>query len=444
VLLIAAPPAAADVVRLKPVKVRGAAVTFNIRSLQSAAISSAKVRAGKHSRRVRVGRLEAAVKRGTLRVRLRKTWTGGRHGKRLKRWARRRVRLVVRTAAHATPPVNNRTTAGGTHVLAYYYLWWSTNHWHDKLGPSYPYGASPLPLPATLDASGCGAVSRYAGNQLTDVPAALYSQDDPGLIEKHVRAAAAAGLAGFLVNWAGAGTPDQTKSSVTYSRRLDAMFAAVHKVNAEGIPFKIAISLKDANVASVDSISNDLSYLVRQYGNDPAYDHTYSSRPMLIWTGSRKHSLADIRAVSERFRHDFLLIGDETASTWPDGRAAYLDGDHYYWSTQDPYGNPYSFGQLQTLAATVRESGTNPDGSRKLWFAPFAPGYNSTLSGGSTCVPRKDGQTMRLLFNGNAATNPDGWTLISWNEIAEGSYIEPLQRYGNRYLDVLREIIRGR
>ena len=439
-LVAVAPQATARVSRLAPERVRGAVVTFDVSSLRGVVIRSAKIRTRGHSRTVRTGRLRAAVRRGKLRVRLQKSWTSGRRGKALRRWARKRVRLVVRFTG--VPPAGNR--AAGTHVYAYYYLWWSSAHWHDKLGASYPFGASPLPLPATLDVSGCGAVSRYPGNQLTDVPAALYSQDDPGLIERHVREAAGAGIAGFLVNWAGTGVANQTRTSVTYSRRLDAMFAAVHKVNAEGIPFKLAISLKDANTASVDAISNDLSYLERQYGNDPAYDHTYSGRPMLVWTGSRKHPLGDVRAVSERFRRSFLLIGDETESTWSDGRAAYLDGDHYYWSTQDPYGNPHSFGQLRSLAAKVRASGANPDGSRKLWFAPVAPGYNSKLNGGSTCVPRNDGQTMRLLFNGNAATNPDGWTLISWNEIAEGSYIEPLQRYGSRYLQVLSEIIGGR
>jgi hypothetical protein len=442
-VLAGSSPAVAAVRHLAPARVRGAVVTFDVRSLQTLTIRSAKVRAGAHRRSVRAQRLNRAIRRGVLRVRLRRSWTGGRRGKRLRRWARKRVRLVVRTAGSGVPPVNNRTVSG-THVYAYYYLWWSTSHWHDKLGSSYPYGESPLPLPATLDSSGCGPVSRYPGNQLTDVPAVLYSQDDPGLIEQHVRAAAGAGLSGFLVNWAGTGTADQTKTSVTYSRRLDAMFSAVRKVNAQGIPFKIVISLKDANVASVDAISNDLSYLERQYGNDSAYDHTYSNRPMLIWTGSRKHSLDQIRAVSERFRRSFFLLGDETESTWSDGRATYFDGNHYYWSTQDPYGNPHSFSQLRSLAGKVRASGPNPDGSRKLWFAPVAPGYNSQLNGGSTCVPRKDGETMRLLFNGNSATNPDGWTLISWNEIAEGSYIEPLQRYGTRYLQVLSEIIRGR
>jgi hypothetical protein len=343
------------------------------------------------------------------------------------------------------PPVGNRITSEiRPRIYAYYYLWWSQKHWHDKLGPSYPYGTSPLPLPATLDASGCGAVSRYQGNQLTDVPAALYSQDDLGVIEQHVRAAAAAGLAGYLVNWAGTGTADQTTASISYNTRLDAMFSAVRKVNAEGIPFKILINYKGSALPPVEAVTNDLAYLRHQYGSDDAYDHSYSSRPMLFWTNSRKYSLDAIRTVSGRFRGSFFLVGDEKETTWSDGRAAYLDGNSYYWSSQDPYGNPGSFVQLRSLAANVRASGPNPDGSRKLWFAPLAPGYDADLlKGGNSCVPRNDGQTMRLLFNGNAGSNPDGWTLISWNEIAEGTYVEPLQRYGARYLQVLREIIGG-
>jgi hypothetical protein len=48
---------------------------------------------------------------------------------------------------------------------------------------------------------------------------------------------------------------------------------------------------------------------------------------------------------------------------------------------------------------------------------------------------------MRRLFQGNLASQPDGWLLISWNEIAEGSYIVPLTRYGDAYLNVVRSII---
>ena len=52
------------------------------------------------------------------------------------------------------------------------------------------------------------------------------------------------------------------------------------------IPFRIWISYKNSNQVPVDSILNDLGYLERRYGNDAAYDHTYSSRPIFVWTAA--------------------------------------------------------------------------------------------------------------------------------------------------------------
>jgi hypothetical protein len=96
---------------------------------------------------------------------------------------------------------------------------------------------------------------------------------------------------------------------------------------------------------------------------------------------------------------------------------------------------------LQQLAASVRST-KNPDGSNKTWLAPFTPGFNSQLRfGGNTCVPRNNGATMHKLFDGNKPTNPDGWLFISWNEIAEGTYITPLTRYGDLYLSTIANII---
>ena len=61
------------------------------------------------------------------------------------------VDLAREGTIHAFTVQDTGLPAGfdGPRVFAYYYLWWSTNHWHDKLGSSYPYTASPLPLPAT-------------------------------------------------------------------------------------------------------------------------------------------------------------------------------------------------------------------------------------------------------------------------------------------------------
>jgi hypothetical protein len=351
---------------------------------------------------------------------------------------RKRPRLTLDLA-----PTSTAGAARRHRVYTYYYLWWSRRHWHDKLGPNFPYAADPWPLPATLDASGCNAGSLYEGNQLIDTPRALYGQDDPAVIERHVRQAAAAGIAGFIVNWRGTGEPVQDADSISYSRRLEEMFRAVTEVGREGVDFKIWLNYKaSSTILPTEYILNDLSYLQREYADSPALDRFYSDRPMLVWVGSRKYGLDTVRTVSERFRDTFFFVGDESWKTWGDGRAAYLDANHYYWSTQNSYTNPHSFEQLRDLAAMVRSSGPNPDGSNKLWFAPFTPGYDSQLNGGSTCVPRKGGETMRALFEGNAATDPDAWVLISWNEISENTHIEPLQRWGTTYLDAVEEIVR--
>src|SRR3954468_23631158 len=115
----------------------------------------------------------------------------------------------VGAASLALPWNLERADASGMPKRAYYYLWWSKDHWHDKLGHNFPYGRSPLPLPASLNAAGCDPHSHYAGNHITDVPRALYSQDQPAVIEHHVRQARAAGLHGFIAKWRGAGNRPQ-------------------------------------------------------------------------------------------------------------------------------------------------------------------------------------------------------------------------------------------
>ena len=328
-------------------------------------------------------------------------------------------------------------------MFAYYYLWWSESHWQEMLGPSYPVTDHPQPLPASLDAEGCQAVPAYPGSTLFDVAQFPRGQDNAGVIEQDVRDAARAGLAGFVANWAGSGSATQDPADSPYSRRLAELIRAVDQVRAEGTDFSLWISYKgSATTRTRSEINGDLEFLERTWASDPAFDGTYG-RPVVLLTGSRKYSTADLRAVSEANRASFYLVGDETRSTWDGDRAALLDGDHYYWSSQDPYANPDSFEQLESLADAVRGSGPNPDGAPKTWFAPLTPGYNSTLIGGSTCVPRKDGETLGRLYEGNRASRPDAWVLISWNEIAEGTYVQPLTRWGSRYTDLIGQLLTG-
>src|SRR4051812_48071856 len=214
-------------------------------------------------------------------------------------------------------------------VFAFYYLWWSINHWHDKLRRAYPYAADPLPLPASLPTDGCPPESLYARNHPPDVPARLWSQDDPGRIEADEREAASAGLAGFAVNWVG---------GATYDGRLAEAFRAADELNAEGVPFKLVLSYKaSATVLPLSTILADLAYYRDTYSLDPA-QYRLNGQPVIILQGSRKYDDATLAAIDAAFGETFRIIGDETPSSYSPDRGAYMYGVSYYWSTQDPYG----------------------------------------------------------------------------------------------------------
>jgi hypothetical protein len=324
---------------------------------------------------------------------------------------------------------SSQQAASGRPVYVYYYLWWSSQHWKNKLGPNYPYTASPLPLPATTDADGCNAVSNYAGNQLLDVPTTLVSQDDPGAIENDIRTAKSAGVYGFWLNWTGDGTTSQTRTSVTYTRRLAEAFAASARVGG----FKNWISYKAASTPSADAIINDLNFVYKEFQNESAWEKI-DGKPVVTFTGSRKYSDADVLKITNALRDRMFLVGDESRSTLTATRIAMFDAITYYWSSQDPFGNPQSMSQIKEMGDKVHAAG-------KRWYAPLNPGYNSQLLDGGTCIPRRNGETLRTLWNGNVNSNPDGWGMISWNEIAENTHIKPMQKWGNTYLNILASLI---
>ncbi len=340
--------------------------------------------------------------------------------------------FVVTAAGYTgAQAATNQATAPGPKVYAYYYLWWSSQHWHDKLGASYPYTSTPLPLPATTDADGCNAVSNYSGNQLLDVPAALASQDTPGVIEDDIRTAKNAGISGFWLNWAGDGTASQTRSSVTYNSRLAEAFAASTRVGG----FTNWVSYKTSSMPSADAIINDLNFLFNEFGQEPAWER-FDGKPVVTLTGSRKYGDADLIKISTAVRDRMFLIGDESGSTLTDARLALFDGLTYYWSSQNPFTNTGSFTTINNMGDKVHAAG-------KRWYAPLNPGYNSALIGGTTCVPRRNGDAIRALWNGNMGSNPDGWGFISWNEIAENTHIKPMQKWGSASLNALSALIQS-
>ena len=118
------------------------------------------------------------------------------------------VGLVVHSRGQAspasTPTASPAQTSGPPVVYVHYYLWWTSQHWKDKLGSAYPIASVIPPVPGSLDAEGCNPKANYPGTQIVDLPAeGLYDQYQADTFELHVDQASKAGLTGFLVSWQG-------------------------------------------------------------------------------------------------------------------------------------------------------------------------------------------------------------------------------------------------
>jgi hypothetical protein len=277
-------------------------------------------------------------------------------------------------------------------VLAYYYQWFDQKSW-DRAKIDYPL-------------------------------AGRYSSDDVSIMKRHIEEAKSAGIKGFIVSW---------KSSTTNNRRLKALIGV-----ARAADFKLAVIYQGLDFyrepLPVQRIASDWDLFERRYASDPVFD--LFSKPLLIWSGTWKFSTSDIERVTTPMRDSALVLATEKSPAGYERVARYFDGNAYYWSSVDPQQNGGYRKRLNAMASTVHESGG-------LWIAPFAPGFDARLVGGTREVPRRDGETLRMQYNAAVASSPDALGLISWNEFSENTHVEPSERHGNSALSELTSLIRG-
>src|SRR4029453_14074283 len=84
--------------------------------------------------------------------------------------------------------------------------------------------------------------------------------------------------------------------------------------------------------------------------------------------------------------------------------------------------------------------------AEKLWIATAMPGYDDTRlagRGGRFAVDRGNGGFFQRTLDAAAGSRPDWIMIVSFNEWAEGSGMEPSASYGRLYLDVSNELTRA-
>ncbi len=290
----------------------------------------------------------------------------------------------------ATPTQSQPMAANPVPVLAYYYIWYDSTSW-DR---------------AKVDTPLLGG----------------YTSDDITVMRKHIQEAKAAGIDGFIVSW---------KSTDVLNRRLAALAEVAQQEN-----FKLAIIYQgldfNRNPLPVTQVANDLDYFIQNFATLPVFQ--IYSKPLVIWSGTWKFSTQDIELVTSTRRGSLLILASERSQDGYARLANLVDGNAYYWSSVNPATFPGYQAKLESMGQLVHKN-------NGLWIAPAAPGFDARLIGGTTVVDRNNGDTFRTEINAAMASSPDILGIISWNEFSENSYIEPSQKYGTQYTDLLGQIL---
>jgi hypothetical protein len=293
-------------------------------------------------------------------------------------------------APAAGQPAISLRVASPTPLFAYYYIWFNHSSWN-RAKKDYPLIGT-------------------------------YSSGDPSVMRHQIQQAKAAGIDGFIVSW---------KNTELNDQRLRTLMTVANQEH-----FKLAMIYQGLNFyrrpLPVSEVAADFAMFRAKFAANPAM-FRFAGKPLTIWSGTWAYTHAQVAQVTSAVRPSMLVLSTEKSAAGYMRIADVTDGDAYYWSSVNPATNTHYISKLDQMSSAVHHDG-------KYWIAPFAPGFDARLVGGTKSVPRDGGQTLRIEYAAAVRSSPDALGLISWNEFSENSYVEPSVHYGYQALDVLRQL----
>lgn len=262
---------------------------------------------------------------------------------------------------------------------------------------------------------------RMQGDVLQDRPArGLYDGRDAAVIDAQMAEAQGAGIDAFIVNWRNTAPETQVLNTA-----LDV---------AAGRGFKVAASIDAFD--GFDGVASGAQYIVG-LTNHPAYLR-YNGKPVVFFafqnrTGLTSAQWQGVRAAADPSRQ----------TTWI---AEGLSGCCVYGGAMD---GMYAFNLVWDNSAGrmsgERAATFNAGGS--IYVPTIHPGWDENAvavkqgrSNPAAPVDRAGGGFLASSFNNAASTGTDVILIVSWNEFAENSHIEPSLNYGTQSLDTLRAL----
>jgi len=312
-------------------------------------------------------------------------------------------------------------------VLAFYYPWYGTAH-----------GASDRWFHWEDVAE--DAIGNVAHYPLLGV----YDSQDERLIEAHMLMADYAGIDGFIVSWWG---PDSFE---------DQSLKRIVKL-AESRDFKITIYYESYRpwrpLTSVTEIVRELSYVVREYAESPAF-LKIDGRPALFIYNVKAHNRSPefwlkVRKKLEEEVGSVILIGDLRDCSY----LSVFDGFHTYIElNSNVMRNLYGFyvdkmevglaGLSFDEAVDKIQVGERVKIQRKALFYTVVPGFdNRKIGEPGLYVGRLEGDTYRRHWDDALGVGARSILITSWNELHEGTEIEPTVEFGFKFLNITRSYV---
>lgn len=286
-------------------------------------------------------------------------------------------------------------------VLAFYYPWYGTpefdGHWAHWGKPDF----EKKDLPASLHYPTLGP----------------YSSHDPKVVREHMRMMKEAGITGVIVSWWGQRDfSDRAMPLILEHCARNDMKATVYY---ERVP-------KPNDPATAEA---DFDYIKSQYGSHRAFLQV-GSKPVIVVYGRAMGQLSLSQWASVIKKTKVVAIADG----YSPGNAAVFDGVHTY----NPVGM-YARKPLEEIRALAKKASRDwvrlARENEKISAVTVLPGYDDTkIRSPGLRLDRFEGKLYDIVWEEAIAADPDWVFITTFNELHEGSEIEPTLELGDLYL----------
>ncbi|NQT83583.1 hypothetical protein HQ563_11185 [bacterium] len=286
-------------------------------------------------------------------------------------------------------------------VLAFYYPWYGT----PDLDGNWVHWGKPdfekKDLPASLNYPILGP----------------YSSHDPKIVKEHMRMMKDAGVTGVVVSWWG--QRDFTDRAMPLILQQCASHGMKATVYYERVP-----KLNDPATAVAD-----FNYIKKQYGSHRAFLRI-GGKPVVVVYG---------RAMGQLSLPQWADVVNDTsvvaiADGYSPANAMVFDGVHTY----NPVGT-YANKSLEEIRVISNEASRNwvrlAREHKKISVVTVLPGYDDTkIRSPGLKLDRFEGKLYDIVWEEAIAADPDWVFITTFNELHEGSEIEPTLELGDLYL----------